>query len=149
MTGDTKLFGDLKLSTGARNVHVTSLSIITGLTGTELMTFDESTESTLVSKPLTFTGTYGYDRSVAVNTNDVEALKIRTFYGLDIVDIDTTTDAFALQLYADVSFTDSMANPKMIMTPGLGKALTFITRTGVELTSMNTTVGRATTDHFA
>ena len=137
------MFGDLKLSTGARNIHVSSLSVITGLTGVELLTFDESTESTLVAKPLIFTGLYAEDRSIVVNNDDVTALKFRTFYGLDIMDIDTTTDAFALQMYSDISFTPSMLSPNIIITPELSYALTFQTREQLDMVSFNTTRGRA------
>ena len=142
ITGDTKMFGDLKLSTGTRSIHVTSLSVITGFDGVELMTFDESSESTLVSKPFAFTGATPADRSIVVSGDEPEALKVRTFYGLDFMDIDTTTGEFALQMYADLSFTAAMTDPKIILTPGLVLGLEYITRSGVQLMSFDTTPGK-------
>jgi hypothetical protein len=141
ITGDTKMYGDLKLSTGSRNIHVNTLTVITGDSGVELLTFDDFTETTMLHKPAHFLGADPEDRSIVVNGGEDMALKIRTYYGLDIMDVDTTTDAFALQMYADLSFTADMAAPKVILTPGLSRGLSFVTRDGIDLMSMNTTAG--------
>lgn len=136
------MYGDLKLSTGSRNLHVNMLTVITGDSEVELLTFDDYTETTMFHKPAHFMGADPADRSIVVNGGEDMALKIRTYYGLDIIDIDTTEGAFAMQMYADLSFTDDMVAPSVILTPGLSRGLTVMTREEKFLMSYNTTAGR-------